>query len=83
MWTAEQKRLLMELGQKGHINKDDARKVGIGYLWCREMFQALQQQEILGKPVVVVENGIQITRYPPAWARGVYPSKSAGSTGRS
>lgn len=45
---------------------------------CMSMVRMLQEYPKLGKPKVVMENGVRITKCPPAYARGVFLDKSAG-----
>jgi hypothetical protein len=46
---------------------------------CHQMHRMLSSYSGLPTPIVVVENGIRITKCPPAYARGAWPHKNVGS----
>ncbi|MCE9565812.1 MAG: hypothetical protein K8U57_27625 [Planctomycetes bacterium] len=69
----------MELAPTGDITKEIARAVGKHVVECHKMFKMLYSYAALGKPEIVVENGVRITKCPPAYARGVWPDRNVGS----
>lgn len=84
-WTAQQKTLLIQLvaANGGKVNLDIARKVRKSIEKCAELYAMLCENAAIGKPVVVVENGVRITKCPPAYARGIWPTQRVGYSGTS
>ena len=75
----------MQLAKKnnGSVTLSIARQVGHSLDQCHDMHRMLTGYSGLGKPTVVVEDGVRVTKCPPAYAGGVYPGWSVGAKGRS
>lgn len=72
----------MELAGTKGVDFRIAKQVRRSLVDCQAMYDILKEHAALGgKPVVVVKNGIRFTKCPPAYARGVYPGKSVGTSG--
>jgi hypothetical protein len=77
-WSQEQKDLLMELAAKDGVTPEVARKVRKHITECHRMYKLLSGYAALGKPKIVVENGVRVTKCPPAYACGVWPDRNVG-----
>jgi hypothetical protein len=65
--------------KEGGVSLSASRALNRSIESCRAMFAMLKDYASLGKPVIVVENGIRVTKCPPAYARGVYPQRNVGA----
>lgn len=72
----------MKLAKKDGVTYAVAKEVRRSVGDCHAMFKMLSSYAALGKTVVVVENGIRVTKCPPAYARGVWPDKNVGMSGK-
>ena len=66
----------MEMVGDGRVTLPIARAIRKSYEDCLSMHDMLSAYAVLGKPKIVVENGVRITKYPPAYARGVWPDRN-------
>lgn len=70
----------MQFASADGVTQGVARQVRKPVGDCHQMFKMLSSYAALpGKPVVVVENGVTVTKCPPSYARGAYPQRSVGS----
>ncbi len=74
--------MLMRLAKEndGKVSLAVAKKLRKQLEDAQTMHAMLTEYAVLGKPVVVIENGIKVTMCPPAYARGVWPSQKISST---
>lgn len=55
------------------------KKVGKPPGECAEMHRMLTGYAQLGETKIVVENGLRVTKCPPAYARGVWPQRNVNT----
>ena len=73
----------MRLAADGPPTAAIAKVIGKHVVECRKMHKLLLSHAALpGKAVVIIENGLRITRCLPAFAGGIWPDRNVGSTGR-
>ena len=69
----------MKLTKASEVTQAIAKQVRRSIGDCHQMYKMLSSYAVLGKPTVIVENGVRITKCPPAYAHGIWPGKSVGS----
>lgn len=67
---------------EGRVTPSIARQVNHAMDQCYSMYRMLTEYANLGKPTVVIENGVRVTKCPPAYAGGVWPDRNVGTRGR-
>ncbi len=69
----------MEMAARAGVTYQTAKKLRKSVADCHIMFKMLSSYAAFAKPMIVVENGVRITKYPPGYARGAYPQRNVGA----